>query len=643
VADGKIHLHKVNGVKIAVPITKMSPPDLAYVEKVTNESIEDHIPVADLIKMKRRSQGGEQNSKTRSGASIDPSQSKVNDYDWFDFFLQAGVGPHQCDRYAQAMVRDSMDETVLPDITTDTLRTLGLKEGDALKVMKHLDQRFGRTKMASTNGAGEGGLFSSGPDGVLHPRRGRPESNRHTGDVVDKDALFKSSEERRSEPEAKVTSSTQAPARQPTIGFEDDAWSVKPSKSPAPAPQATTPAPVMKQPTGAIADLNSLLDTPLVPTPAQPSAPPLQQQSTSQAQPQHQPQQAAAATSPQTQQPVANPQFFSVLTQPGQIQPQATGPNQQYNAPRQRPQAPQQNFTGLIAPPPRPASAPQNPHQNQFGLQPLQQQSTGIPRTSVPQAPAGQSLNDLNQQRLQQQYQQMSLQAQPTAFGQANQGYGQFGVMPQPTGFQPQQFGSFQQQPYLNGNATGSPFADPRSSFQPQPTGMQFQQSPAVSGINSMLPPALQPQPTGYQTPIQQTHTNGFGQLHPQPTGYQQPMAPQATGFGQMSQQNGFGNFQPPPIPQIPQISTPAPLIPQKTGPAPPVKFGVTEAKKLTPQPTGRRANLANASKYNYGSKCTMAILLTTYHSGVKPLWVLNGRHRVSCSHEQATRCGRLG
>lgn len=36
VADGKIHLHKVNGVKIAVPMTKMSQADLDYVEKAKN-------------------------------------------------------------------------------------------------------------------------------------------------------------------------------------------------------------------------------------------------------------------------------------------------------------------------------------------------------------------------------------------------------------------------------------------------------------------------------------------------------------------------------------------------------------------------------------------------------------------------------
>lgn len=633
VADGKIHLHKVNGVKIAVPITKMSPEDLDYVEKVTNESIEEHIPVADLIKMKRRSQGSEQ-SKARSGATVEPrgpEQPKVPDYDWFDFFLKAGVGPHQCERYSQAMIRDSMDESVLPDISHDTLRTLGLKEGDALKVMKYLDQRFARTRGPTTNGtngeAPQAGIFS-GSGGVLHnnTRRGRPDVNRETSDVVDAEAFNKTPEEKKPPADAKATILTEAPPAK--RGFDDDAWTVQPPKNPAASQPTHTSAaaPIPKQPTGATRDLSSLLDGPLpaplqptpapapVPAPAPAPVPTVQQQ---QQPPPSQPQPGPPVQQPQQpqqpQQTGANPQFFSQLSpQQGQFQPQATGfqTQQQLNIPRQRPLAPQQNFSGggLLPPPPRPTSAPQNPQQNQFGLPPLQPQLTGIPRTSASQAPPGQSLNDLSQQRLQQQFQQLQLQSQPTGFIPQNQGFGQFGLVPQPTGFQqPQQFGQFQQ-PYINGNAAGSPFADPRPSFQPQPSGMSFQQSPPPGGINSILPPALQPQRTGFASPVQQPQTNGFSQgvqqqgfpqpLQSQPTGFQQQLQPQPTGFAQMPQQNGFQSFSPPPIPPLPQLPTIAPLQPQKTGPAPPVKFGVTEAKKLTPQPTGKRANLANASKF---------------------------------------------
>lgn len=655
VSGGKIHLHKVNGVKIAVPVTKMSPEDLEYIEKVTNESIEEHIPVADLIKMKRRSQ----DPSSQSGASITPratEQPKVPDYDWFDFFLKAGVGPHQCERYSQAMIRDSFDESVLPDITAETLRTLGIKEGDILKIMKFLDQKFGRNKAPTTNGTnGEGGLFS-GPGGTLHnnTRRGRPEAQRSTSDVVDADAFATKEEKAEPPPEAKATPLTQAPPRQPVqSGFDDDAWTVKPPTQPT-RPRAasqTTPAPAAppmpKQPTGASRDLTALLDGPL-PVPLQPTPAPAPVQAAVQQppppQPQPQPAPAPVLSSPvQPQQPGANPAFFSQLNQqPPQIQTQQTGfqpqpqvqiqptgfqpQPPQLNVSRQRPMAPpQQSFVGagLLSPPPRPTSAPQNPQQNQFGLQPLQPQLTGIPRTSALQAPPGQSLNDLSQQRVQQQFQQLQIQPQATGFPQQNPTVGQFGLAPQPTGFQQpqpqqQQFGQFQQQqPYINGNAAGSPFADPRPPFQPQPAG--FQPNAQAGGINSILPPALQPQRTGFASPPP-PQINGFGQgvqpqqtgfpqpqpFQPQPTGFQQQsLQPQATGFGQPLQQNGFGNFQQssvppvPPLPPMPQLPTLAPLQPQKTGPAPDVKFG-SQPKKLTPQPTGRRANLANACERKF-------------------------------------------
>lgn len=597
IADGKIHLHKVNGIKIAVPVSKMSPEDLAYVEKVTNEPIEENMPVADLIKMKRKSQDV---GRGTSGASVQPRQS---DYDWFDFFLKAGVNPHTCERYAQAMVRDSMDESVLPEITHDTLRTLGLKEGDALKVMKYLNEKY-RSGKEGVNG--QGGLFS-GPGGALKDNSGRsrPEANRQVSDKVDAAAFSTEADEKKAPAEAQETPLVKAPAREAKNGFDDDAWTVKPSQkpsSPAPAPVASPPP---RAPSAGIADL-SLLDKPLEPSRQEPKAAEPVPAPAVQPQPTTQP----AAQPQQPQQTGATPSFFAQL-------------GQQPSGGRQRPAPPpQQSFTGsaLLPPPQRPTSAPNNPPQG-YGLQPLQPQLTGF---ATRQAPYGQSLEELNQQRLQQQrFQQMQLQPQQTGFpGQFNQFAN--GLAPQPTGFQ-QQF----QQPYLNGNAAGSPFADPNPQFQmqPQPTGFQPQQFPQqqTGGINSVLPPSLQPQRTGFapqqqpnglnqfqqQQSFQQQNQGGFQQqqLQPQMTGFQPQLQPQPTGFGQPPQQNGFGqSFSPPPVPPMPQSTTPAPLVPQKTGPAPDVKFGA-QPKKLAPQPTGRRANLSAASKCPYTQRRTFALI----------------------------------
>jgi len=575
VADGKIHLHKANGVKIAVPIAKMSQTDLDYVEKVTNEPIEDNIPVADLIKMKRRNQ-----ESSRPGASIERSsspaqQNKPPDYDWFDFFLTAGVGPHQCERYAQAMVRDSMDETVLPDINMETLRTIGLKEGDAIKVMRHLDQRFGRNR---ANGEA-GGLFTNA-DGTLKKNTGRerPDANRAGTDTVD--------------PGAFQSGASRAPAdAQPTpTGFDDDAWTPKPtSRSVTPSAPLPPQATAAKPPSDDLQALASLMSLEPTPAPQRPASQPQAPRMT---------QSPPPAPQQQQQQTGATPQLFQ------QVAHQITNP-------RQRPQAPQQNFNGLLSPPPRPTSAPQHAQQNQFGQQPLQPQLTGVSgNTHV--APAGQSLDELTAQRMQQ-----YLRPQQTGFMQPGMQM-QNGFQPQPTGFQQPQYGQMQQS-IFTGNAAGSPFADPRSGMQPQPTGFNtFQQQPQQTGVNSMLPPALTPQRTGFPNAQPQMQQNGTSPFQPQqtgfqpqglqsqPTGFQSPFQAQQTGYQLPLQAqptgfnhtNGFGNSNLPPVPPMPQSNTPAPLMPQKTGPAPEIRFGVNPAaKRLVSQPTGR-ADLSKASEY---------------------------------------------
>ena len=665
--DGKIHLHKLNGVKIAVPVAKMAIADLEFVEKVTGQSLDDDKPLSD-IRRKSMQAAKEDTKKTQAGLS--PSRQrhsaekstheapKVPEYDWFDFFLKAGVNPHQCERYAMNFNKDSMDETILPDITASVLRTLGLKEGDVIRVTKYLDTKFNRNKSklrnVSNSGDGDdreaplspgdssGGLFS-GPGGTLrnNTRKGRPAPPVQSNDVIDAESLKQRPSDRKaSQPSESVTTplaSAPPPPRKNSVGFDDDAWDVKPAKQSQkteepvqrepPKPVPTAPAPTL---TGSMAEM-SLLSPPLQPTPAprppvQQSQPPEQSQSL---QPQQQaPQQMPLQPPVQTQQPTvaqsqstgANPGFFSQLgqqqtgiqnqqqpipqappmpnysSQPGfQSQQQQQQQPAQNMPPRQRPQAPQMQATqqnSFLPPPPRPLSAPQGISQNSnFGPPPLQPQLTGFqPSNNLPQlAPPGQSLNDINQMR-QQQISQQQIYPQQAGFGQQGQGFGQFntGLQPQATGYG-QQFQSPQQanfaisqQPYINGQQTSSPFADPR----PQQQTGTFQ--------------SLVSQPTGFQPQFQ-------GSLQPQQTGsinaFLQPaLQPQNTSVNTFSSRPGFGQPPPPvpPVPALPPQPAAAPLIPQKTGPAPPVKFGVQPANKLIPQPTGRKANLSQASKCSF-------------------------------------------
>ena len=606
----------MNGVKIAVPVVKMSVEDLEYVERITGISLDEDKPLSDIKKQRSRAAENSRDSGPSSGAgaSIEHPPPKP-EYDWFQFFLSCDVAVGLCERYAQTFTKDSMDESVLPDVDTAVLRTLGLREGDIIKVMRFLDKKYGRTgakrnvsfggeEVISPDGESGGGLFS-GPGGTLrnNTRKGRPAPAVQTNDVVDPKAFSQDSKEISSKHEGVATplASVPAPAQKDVVrsGFDDDAWDVKPSRQPQAtssqrSQQTSASAPGPQQPalTGSMNDL-SLLSQPLEPVRAQPTAPSVQQQpQISQAQ---QPQAQA-----QPQGPQVTPSFFAGIgqqqtglpqqqtsTQNSQFNPQM---NSQLNIARQRPAPPQQfqNQNLMIpAPPARPLSAPQANQQSGFSLPPLQAQNTGMQTSAGFQnqiAPPGQSLDDM--MRMRQNYtgfngpqnnsQNPGMMNQPQGFSQFTNGAPNGFQYPMQTGMQQQQSGMPQQNFMNNG---GGPFADPRpqqfSPVQQQPTGFQSsfgppqQQFPQQTGINSFLPPALQPTPTGAQ------------------------------------QQNGFNStFNPPPVPPMPQQNTvPQPLVPQKTGPPPPVRFGVSgDTKKLMPQATGRRANLAQASKCNYES-----------------------------------------
>ncbi|GMG19426.1 unnamed protein product [Ambrosiozyma monospora] len=221
--DGKIHLHKVNGVKIAVAATKLSTEDLEYVERVTGMSLDNYKQKKEPTpqepsRPKQQSQPQQSRQKQPPTSSLPSTSSQIpfndelNEY-WFNFFIECGVDAYICDKYARSFTNEQMDQSILEDIQPALMRSLGLREGDILRVSKFLDTKFGRNKKDVTPA---GGLFS-GADGAL-----KTNTAGANNEVVNGSQLNK---------------------------FEDDAWAKKPA-SKTTEEKVTTP-----QVTGSIQDL----------------------------------------------------------------------------------------------------------------------------------------------------------------------------------------------------------------------------------------------------------------------------------------------------------------------------------------------------------------------------------------------------
>lgn len=542
--DGKIHLHKVNGVKIAVPVSKMSMTDLRYVEDRTGMSLDEDKPLSEIMKEQRRNNA--QNAQAgiavvdRSAVSRPTlkSSNKI-DYDWFEFFLGCGVDVNNCQRYALSFIKDELDESSLEDLTSDVMRSLGVKEGDILRIRKKLDEKYGRKKDSGNGeGPGAGGLFADG-NGNLKTSRTRPPPAVQTG-AVDPKALQAQKEKVETQVKAPGAASDSPPAAASGPGFEDEAWAVKPTKTsvapaaPTPSPQPTPPTvPAVTQPpvaqppplTGALGELASLsLDTPpLKPTVIAP--PPVAQAS--------QPYQQSGITAPIPVSDTMPPMFT------GQ---QNVNQSSNFTAGRARPAAPPMsgNSLGIAPPPARPLSAPQS-----FMPAPAQALTptfTGAPNQFSYMNPQGQSGG-----MPQMPFQNTGMTPQ----------YGQMGFPMQQQTPMPMQV-----------QMTGMPMQPIPQTQMPQRTGMPMQQMVGM--------------------PMQQM----AGMPMQQMTG-QQPPPPTFSMYGGIAPNGALGVNRTLPPPLVPQ-QTAAPLRPQPTGPPPPVRFGV-QPKKMTPQPTGR-ANLTKAS-----------------------------------------------
>ncbi|KAJ8086575.1 cytoskeletal protein binding protein [Marasmius tenuissimus] len=268
--DGKLRLHKINGVIVEVPSDKMSPEDMKFIEKYYNKKKsskpvddDDNIPLAQ--------------QKRAAAIAQAKAAKKAPTIDWFDFFLQAGCDLDDCTRYASAFERDKIEESQLGELTDSIMRSLGLREGDILRVKKaaekfkpapqkdpredqiRRDEALARQLEAQETGGSSSSkppnLFAEGPGGALKnsTRRGRPTPSKSLPSNVNLNAISAASSEiqRTSSPQllspdraSSTASPVQAPPRSSsalatTSGFDDDAWTNRPSST---NPTATAPA-----------------------------------------------------------------------------------------------------------------------------------------------------------------------------------------------------------------------------------------------------------------------------------------------------------------------------------------------------------------------------------------------------------------
>ncbi|KAG6896932.1 hypothetical protein C0992_005197 [Termitomyces sp. T32_za158] len=321
-SNGKLRLHKVNGVIVEVPSEKMSLEDMKHIERLMSKRSrppearhkvsEDDIPLA----LSRPEQTASRSAPPKAAPKID----------WFDFFLSAGCDLDDCTRYAAAFDKDKLDETLIQDITDETMRLLGVREGDIIRIKKAIEKRkptdnlykpssriqeqvlrdeeLARKLQAQETGARAPApnLFAAGPGGVLktQTRRGRPnpsksmppaavDLNSISAISTTSDVIQRTSSPRVSTPTSAPASSVtpNAPPRPnsaaPVVGgFDDDAWTNRPSSTkplvgtPAPRAPSVPPAqpPVATPPVATPASATAPLVTAPIPTSTPATVPP---------------------------------------------------------------------------------------------------------------------------------------------------------------------------------------------------------------------------------------------------------------------------------------------------------------------------------------------------------------------------------
>jgi hypothetical protein len=129
--NGKLRLHKLNGVKIDVPVEKMCAEDIRWVENQTRSPSQqpEVIPSMPPRPPQQQPQQPQQ-----------PQQKKLNErWDWFDWFMIIGIPMQASLQYASAFKAEKLDDSDIPNLTHKQMKTLGIKEEHVQRIERYIE------------------------------------------------------------------------------------------------------------------------------------------------------------------------------------------------------------------------------------------------------------------------------------------------------------------------------------------------------------------------------------------------------------------------------------------------------------------------------------------------------------------------
>ncbi|KAJ1899812.1 cytoskeletal protein binding protein [Coemansia sp. IMI 209127] len=169
-SQNNVNLHKTNGKKINVPLSKFAQVDRDYVYNVAGNAPAQPPPMAQTARQRQL-----------ESARKTPGKRIINyDWDWFDFFtLKAGISADNSLKYATSFVAERLDDQSIPEIGAALMQQLGVKQSDIPNIERAFRAHCGLPE--ETTGSQLDNLFASpapaqrqemhGPSRLIAPDR----------------------------------------------------------------------------------------------------------------------------------------------------------------------------------------------------------------------------------------------------------------------------------------------------------------------------------------------------------------------------------------------------------------------------------------------------------------------------------------
>jgi len=144
----KVHLHKANGVKIAVPLDKLDAKNVEFIKSLVDKDHKSkHLVIPPPPASSRKAP--EVPKSNPPARAQQRNKYTYRGFNWKNFFVEASIEEKKAEKYAKTFVHSMLNKSIIKSLDESSLATFNIDKEDIPSILKYIKEMDNKKAIVS--------------------------------------------------------------------------------------------------------------------------------------------------------------------------------------------------------------------------------------------------------------------------------------------------------------------------------------------------------------------------------------------------------------------------------------------------------------------------------------------------------------